>query len=288
MFGFVRLVDQQLLVAGMTALKDTANRMPAMARQTAILDLVKREGFVSVSRISEGLGVSDMTVRRDLELLQERGLVDRTYGGAVRRGVYETEEPAFERRGRVNAEAKAAIAVAAAALIEPRETVGLDVGTTLLALASELVSRSDIRVFTNNMRAAMAMSGGRSPVYMPGGQVRDAELSIIGAAAVAQLKTYFLDRVFIGVSGLTEAGLFDYSIEDTEVKRAFIEQAEHVVVLCDSSKFDRRSLALVSSLSEIDTLVTDAPPPPHLADALAQAGTNIIVTGTGVPPGEKE
>jgi len=163
--------------------------------------------------------------------------------------------------------------------VNARETVGIDVGTTALALAEELTARSDIRVFTNNLRAAMQLSSGRSPVYVPGGQVRDVELSIVGAAAVAQLKTYYLDRVFIGVSGLTETGFYDYSIEDTEVKRTFIEQAESVVVLCDSSKFDRRSLALVAALHDVDVLITDEPPPPHLAEALDVAGVKIIVSG---------
>jgi DeoR/GlpR family transcriptional regulator of sugar metabolism len=258
---------------------DAHGRVPAVTRRTQILDVVARDGFVAVSRISESLGVSEMTVRRDLEVLQEQGLVDRTFGGAVRRAVYEANEPAFDRRRRVNSEAKTAIAKAAAALVNPRETIGIDVGTTALALAEELSTRSDIRVFTNNLRAAMHLSAGGSPVYVPGGQVREAEMSIVGAAAVAQLKTYFLDCVFIGVSGLTEAGFYDYSIEDTEVKRTFIEQAEKVVVLCDSTKFNRRSLALVSEIADIDVLITNEPLPPHLASTFKLADVRIIVAG---------
>ncbi|MDX6805993.1 DeoR/GlpR family DNA-binding transcription regulator [Terrihabitans rhizophilus] len=256
-----------------------SSRVPAQVRRGQILEIATRNGFVSVSGIAETLGVSEMTVRRDLEALQEQGLVDRTFGGAVRREVYEAEEPAFDRRRRDHGSAKAAIARAAAALVKPRETVGVDVGTTALALAEELTSRADLRLFTNNLRAAMQLGSGRSPVYVPGGQVRDVEMSIVGAAAVAQLRTYFLDRVFIGVSGITEKGLYDYSVEDTEVKRTFIEQAEAVVVLCDSSKFDRRSLAFVGALDEVDVLITDKAPPPHLAAALEAAKVQIIVAG---------
>jgi DeoR/GlpR family transcriptional regulator of sugar metabolism len=256
-----------------------AGRVPAQVRRGQILEIATRDGFVSVSRIAESLGVSEMTVRRDLEALQEQGLVDRTFGGAVRRDVYEAEEPAFDRRRRDHGHAKAAIARAAAALVKPRETVGVDVGTTALALAEELTGRNDLRLFTNNLRAAMQLASGRSPVYVPGGQVRDVEMSIVGAAAVAQLRTYFLDRVFIGVSGITETGLYDYSVEDTEVKRTFIEQAEAVVVLCDCSKFDRRSLAFVAALDEIDVLITDQAPPDHLAAALDAAQVQIIVAG---------
>ena len=265
----------------------TPTRIPAAVRRSRLLDVVTREGFVAVSRIAEMLAVSEMTVRRDLEMLQEQGFVDRTFGGAVRREVYEAEEPAFDRRRRAFAEAKLSIAKRAATLVQPRETVGIDVGSTALALAGELSVRGDIRVFTNNLRAAIEMSAGKSPVYVPGGQVREAELSVVGAVAVSQLKTYFLDRVFIGVSGLTETGFYDYSIEDTEVKRTFIQQAEQVVVLCDSSKFDRRSLALVAGLDEVDILVTEAALPPHLANALKQARVQVIVTDGGAAAKEQ-
>lgn len=258
---------------------DASGRIPAVMRRTQILDIITRDGFVSVSGISESLGVSEMTVRRDLETLQEQGLVDRTFGGAVRRPVYETEEPAFERRRRVNSDAKGTIARAAASLILPRETIGVDVGTTALALAGELAERPDIRIFTNNLRAAMQISAHGGQVYLPGGQVRQAEMSIVGALAVAQLRTYFLDRVFIGVSGLTESGFYDYSIEDTEVKRIFIEQAEQVVILCDATKFDKRALARVAAIEEVDVLITDAAPPPHLASALELANVKTIITG---------
>lgn len=260
------------------AREEASGRLPASIRRTQILDAVARDGFVSVSRVSEALGVSEMTIRRDLEALQEQGLVDRTFGGAVRRSVYESEEPAFDRRRRLNAEAKAEIARAAAALVLQRETIGIDVGTTALALAEELSARPDIRIFTNNLRAAMQISGRGGQVYIPGGQVREAEMSIIGALAVAQLRSYFLDRVFIGVSGFTESGFYDYSIEDTEVKRSFIEQAEQIVILCDATKFDHRSVARVAGVEEIDILITDAPPPPHLASILEHANVRVIVT----------
>lgn len=171
--------------------------------------------------------------------------------------------------------------MAAASLVGPGETIGLDVGTTALALAEELGRRPDLRIFTNNLRAAIQLSAGRSPVYVPGGQVRDSELSVIGPAAVAQLRTYYLDRVFIGVSGLIQSGFYDYSLEDSEVKRAFIEQAGQVVVLCDASKFDHRSLALVCALDEADVLVTDQAPQSHLAESLEAANVQVVIAGQG-------
>lgn len=259
-------------------------RLPAGARQSLILDLIEANGFVSVSKISGNLGVSEMTIRRDLALLEERGLLSRTHGGAVGsasdpREVFDLEEPAFKRRRHRNAREKTAIATAAAALIGPGETIGIDVGTSTLTLAEAVVHRHDLRVFTNSLRAAMALSASKSPVYVLGGEVRNPEQSVVGSRAVGELQNYNIDRVFIGVSGLIEAGFFDYSVEDTEVKRAFIARADQVVILCDSSKFDHRSLARVCELPGADILVTDAAPPAHLARALEAASIEIIVAG---------
>jgi len=259
-------------------------RLPAGARQSLILDLIEANGFVSVSKISGNLGVSEMTIRRDLALLEERGLLSRTHGGAVGsasdpREVFDLEEPAFKRRRHRNAREKTAIATAAAALIGPGETIGIDVGTSTLTLAEAVVHRHDLRVFTNSLRAAMALSASKSPVYVLGGEVRNPEQSVVGSRAVGELQNYNIDRVFIGVSGLIEAGFFDYSVEDTEVKRAFIARADRVVILCDSSKFDHRSLARVCELPGADILVTDAAPPAHLARALEAASIEIIVAG---------
>lgn len=259
-------------------------RMPAGARQSLILDVVEMDGFVSVSQIAANLNVSEMTIRRDLVALEERGLLARTHGGAVSaatspREVFDLEEPAFKRRRHRNAREKAAIATAAAQLIGPSETIGLDVGTSTLSLAESIVERGDLRVFTNSLRAAMVLSASKSPVYVLGGEVRNPEQSVVGSRAVGELANYNLDRVFIGVSGLIEAGFFDYSIEDTEVKRAFIERAGQTVILCDSSKFDHRSLARVCDLAGANILITDAPPPPHLAQALQAAHVEVIVAG---------
>jgi DeoR/GlpR family transcriptional regulator of sugar metabolism len=114
-------------------------------------------------------------------------------------------------------------------------------------------------------------------VYLPGGQVRSNEMSVYGSMAVEQLNNYWLDHVFIGVSGVTEAGCFDYSLEDTEVKRVYIDRARQVVVLCDSSKFEHLSVIKVCELAAVNVLVTEAPPPKPLAKVLDRAGVQVLV-----------
>ena len=260
------------------------SRLPAGARQARLAEIVGRHGFITVADIAQTLGVSAMTIRRDLEILEERGILKRTHGGAVateadNHEVFDAEEPMFKQRQRRNAAAKARIAAAAAQLIGPSETVALDVGTSVLALSKELVGRSDLRIFTNSLPAAITLTSGRSPIYLLGGQLRGPELAVIGPVATSQVTDYYFDRVFIGVSGIIESGLYDYTLEDTEVKRAFIERARQVVVLCDSTKFDRRSLAQICGLDRCHVIITEAPPPSHLARAFKANKIELIVTG---------
>ena len=256
-------------------------RLPAEVRRARILASIGKAGFVSISGLAEELGVSGMTIRRDVNMLEARGELERTHGGAIAEAAppvgFDAVEPAFEHRMRQQAQRKAAIARAAAGLVGRGESIGLDVGTSILALVAELSGRSDLRVFTNNLRAAMQMAVSGSEVYVPGGRVRDVESSIVGARAVEELRSRFLDRVFVGVSGFDANGLYDYSLEDSDVKRAFIANANQAIVLCDSSKFGRRALARVGPLDEADILITDAPPPPELAGALERSGVRVIV-----------
>ena len=260
----------------------TPGRMPAALRHARIISAFDKNGFVSISDLAVELNVSGMTVRRDLDLLGKRGLLTRTHGGAVPTAVggvatFDSDEPAFEQRMRVNPLQKSSIAQAAANLVGAGESLGLDVGTSVLSLAQLLTPRRDLRVYTNSLRVGMQMAEGNSTIYVLGGQVRVPEYSMIGAPAVEGLKSHFLDKVFIGVSGIDAEGLYDYSPEDSEVKRAFIANAGQVIVLCDSSKFSRRALTRIAPLEKISTLITEIEPPADLAEALTEAGVEIIV-----------
>lgn len=261
-----------------------AESLPASVRRARILAAFENSGFLSINELAQQFGVSGMTVRRDLTALDKRGLLERTHGGAVpvgvKRAVFDSEEPAFDHRRHKNARQKMVIARAAAAMIGPNESVGLDVGTTVLALAEAIEHRRDIRVLTSNLRAAMRLAEANVRVYTLAGQVRAPEFSVIGPQAVDVLASYYLDRVFIGISGLDADGLYDYSPEDTEVKRAFIANAESVVVLCDVSKFDRRALSRIASFDRVDHVVTDSAPPAEYADTLARAGISLIVANS--------
>ena len=258
-------------------------RAPSMARQAILQNTVNHKGFVSIARIAADLGVSEMTVRRDLDELDRRGLVTRTHGGAVavsreRHPVVDLIEPSFETRCEKNRDAKAAIGRCAADLVGPGETIGLDVGSSTHYLAQALAAgHGGLKVFTNNLRAALTFDDSSNRIYLPGGFVHRREMSVNGSITVEQLGNYWFDRVFIGVSGITEEGCFDYSLEDTEVKQLYLKRTDEVVVLCDSSKFERMSVVRICGFDAVDILITDTAPPPALANALEEADVRLLI-----------
>jgi DeoR/GlpR family transcriptional regulator of sugar metabolism len=255
-------------------------RVLASVRRNALVQVIERDGSITVSDMAAQLQVSEMTIRRDLDQLAEAGLVSRDHGGATGvavRSPVDRDEPAFDLRGRTNNAAKTAIGRAAAKLVKPGDTIGIDTGSTTHCLAEALLPMAGLRIFSSNLRTASMLAGGASPVYALGGLIRPRELSVYGPVTSTQLRTLWLDTVFIGISGLIEHGLFDYSLEDSEIKRVFIERADQVVVLCDASKFGRHSLTLVAQLSNIHVLVTDRAPDDSLADMLDRAGVRIIL-----------
>jgi DeoR/GlpR family transcriptional regulator of sugar metabolism len=265
-------------------------RVQAAVRHAHILDALAKIGAVSVAEVAMRLGVSDMTIRRDLADLEREGRLLRTHGGAIRsEGPAEAprltpnfSEPSFESRLQKNAEAKQWIAAGAAALARGAKTIALDVGTTTFWLARHLAEWRGAKVFTNSLRIAGALAEGRCEVYVPGGRVRVDEMSICGATAVQQFEELWFDIAFVGVSGLTSDGLFDYSLEDAEMKRVYLRRATRRIVLCDSSKYNAMSLAHIAPLSHFHTLVSDAAPPAEIGEALLGAGVAVEIAGPGL------
>lgn len=267
--------------------------LPAAVRQQRIVELVRRDGYVRVATLAAHFGISQMSARRDLEALSQQGLIQRSQGAAVAApapapaqdsvmpglGEADMREQQYETRRRRQNVAKQAIARSASGLLGPEDNIALDVGSTVLTLARELVKHTGIHVFTNHLRVASLLGSSRCVVLMPGGIVRPQELSVCGQQAVADASGRWFSKVFIGVAGLTQEGGFDSSPEDTQVKRAYIEHADQVILLCDASKFGKRSLVQACSLQEIDILITDEAPPSALARALAAASVQVMVAG---------
>jgi DeoR/GlpR family transcriptional regulator of sugar metabolism len=257
-------------------------RLLSPVRHGRILELLRSNGVATVAEIAQTLAVSEMTVRRDLVELDQAGRLSRIHGGAVARPsadsiAMDDEEPTFAARLERRRDAKARVAAAAFSLIANSRTIALDVGTSTFVLAESLKELAHAKIFTNSLRIANVLAGAAPDVYLPGGRVRGEEMAISGPTAIAQFEALWFDVALIGVSGVTAEGLFDYSPEDTEMKRVYLRRAGRRIVLCDSSKFRRMSLVKVGALAEVSTLITEAAPPPDVADALTRDGVEIVV-----------
>ncbi|CZT37015.1 transcriptional regulator, DeoR family [Rhizobium sp. 9140] len=258
----------------------------AQVRQAAIVSEIGRLGSVTVSDLAQQLSVSEMTVRRDLVELEKEGRLIRTHGGAVKpdrvplaaaTDNFDGEEPAFDARLARNVSLKRRIAVAAAELANGSRSIALDVGTTTYFVAEALTPRAQTKIFTNSIRSGGQLSGRGVETYLAGGKIRSDEMSISGPSAVAQFEMLWFDIAFVGVSGLAPEGIFDYSFEDTDMKRVYLTRASRKIVLCDSTKFNRMSLVLVAALGEFDTLICDEAPTGTLDSALKKAGVEIVI-----------
>ena len=234
--------------------------MLAGQRQQLIVEEIRRRGAVRVSELTELLAVSDMTIRRDLDLLASSGLVDKVHGGATARGRPSTDEPGFEAKSHRQLEEKEAIARAAAKLVKPRQAVALTAGTTTWRLAHHLHSIPDLTVVTNSIQVANVLHREQRPdltVVLTGG-VRTPSDALVGPVAVTTLRSLHVDLLFIGVHGLADdAGLTTPNLLEAEANQALISAADRVVVVADHTKWGVRGLSKTARLADAHVLVTD-------------------------------
>ncbi len=262
----------------------SAPKIPAAKRREYILKAIQRDGFIAVIDMAKTLRTSEMTLRRDLNFLAENEQLTRTHGGAISPGHLsgldiDLVEPSVSKRSTRHHDAKIMIARTASQMLLPGQTIALDIGTTTFELAT-LVRDIPLRVFTNSLKIAKRINQSKCSIYMPGGQINGTEPSLVGSRTIKDLNDFFFDIAFIGVSGLSIDGFYDYSFEDTEIKKALIARSKTSVVLLDSSKFDRMSVALVAKMEDIDVLITDKQPPEILNQVLETSNVCVVVART--------
>jgi len=239
----------------------------AEQRRTLILDEVRRRGGVRVNELTRKLGVSDMTVRRDLDALARLGVLEKVHGGAVPVVEASTHEPGFEAKSGLELTAKEDIARAAAELVPPGAAIALSGGTTTFALAHRLTDVPDLTVVTNSVRvadvfhAAQRSSGSRqgaATVVLTGG-VRTPSDSLVGPVADQAIAALHFDLLFLGVHGISvEAGLSTPNLAEAETNRRLVQSARRVIVVADHTKWGTVGLSSFASLEQVDTLVTDS------------------------------
>lgn len=246
-------------------------------RKRKLLDLLQQNGAADVGHLAEVLDVSPATVRRDLQMLAEHGHVRRTHGGAVLPHVSTAFEPPYTEKSERNAEQKAAIAREASRRVAPGEVVVLDSGSTTLALARELKHLHDLTVITSDLKIALELGEVPSTtVIIVGGTVRTSLYSVIGPFAERMLQDLHSNHSFLGADAVSlQAGLTNATLEEVPIKRLMLRCGNRSVLLADSSKFGKASLAKIADLSEFDEVVTDCGISGSTTKAYADAGIQL-------------
>jgi len=231
----------------------------ALERSQQILSLLEQHGALSNAALARTLGVSTMTVRRDVLDLEHRGLLRRVHGGVEHATL---PDAGFSLRSRQQRGAKRAIGQAAAALVQDGETVYLDAGSTALELALSLRSRplERVRIVTHAINIAHEFAGLKGfSLIQVGGEIFGQTFAATGPLALETLISLRFDRLFLGAQGFgMEEGISDSNLLEVEVKKAAIRQAREVILLADASKWRRVSFARVAPLSAVSMLITDA------------------------------
>jgi DeoR family transcriptional regulator, aga operon transcriptional repressor len=243
-------------------------------RLDGILARLASNGSVSVRELTETLGASSATIRRDLSLLEEQKLLSRSHGGAVGNGVL--YELPVRYRGGQRAEDKGRIAVAAAERTANAQTVGLTGGTTTTEVARRLRDR-DLTVVTNAVNIASELVVSESiRLVVTGGVARPRSYELIGPFAERTLEELNVDLMFLGVDGVNAAGATTHDEIEAQTNRKMVERAARVIVVCDSSKLGRSALSSICPLSEIDELITDVGASPQQLEPLRAAGVEVV------------
>ena len=247
------------------------------SRRRDIAARLATAGEASFSSLAQTFGVSEMTIRRDLEALETEGSVRRVRGGAIS-VVSRSYEPPISERSTERSAAKRAIGMAAAELLSDGEIVILDVGTTTLELARALSGHRTLTVVTASLLVAGELANAPGiRTLVTGGVLRPGEMSLIGHRAEDSFADLNCDTVFLGVAGVdVERGLTEYNLDDSRIKQAALASARRCVVLADESKLGRVTFSTVAPLSAVDVLVTDAAPDHPVVVQAADAGVKIV------------
>jgi DeoR/GlpR family transcriptional regulator of sugar metabolism len=252
--------------------------MDVSERRSLIAEKVTSSGEVEFAVLAESLGVSEMTIRRDIEFLENQGVLRRILGGAISlQGT--SAEPSFDSRASAAAREKEHIAEAVVDLLVPGETVLLDSGSTVLSVARAIRKRGiELTVVTPSALAGLELSDAPGvTVYLLGGLLRPHELSLIGPDTISAIERFNCDTYVMGVAGVDAiGGISEYHYEEAHVKEAGMKSAKHIIVAADQTKLGRSALVKIAELSEISVLVSDAPRRHRTLSAAVKAGVQVV------------
>ncbi|AML59361.1 Glycerol-3-phosphate regulon repressor, DeoR family [Serratia rubidaea] len=253
--------------------------MIPVERHQQILALVAERGVVSIAELTERLAVSHMTIRRDLQKLEEQGAVIAVSGG-VQAAERLAIEPSHQDKEGMFSQQKAAIGALAASLIPANSCIYLDAGTTTLALAKQIGERSDLTVVTNDfVIAAYLLENSQCELIHTGGTVCRENRSCVGEAAAQALRQLFIDLAFISASSWSMRGLSTPSEDKVAVKKAIVDASRRRILLSDTSKYGKVATYLALPIAVFDAIITDSYLPDAAQTAIQQANITLHMTG---------
>lgn len=247
-------------------------------RQLAILQAVREQGSIKTETLAEQFGITLQTARRDVQRLTEAAELERFHGG-VRAVDSSTRNTTYTERQRTQAQAKQDIARQVAAAIPDGASLFMNIGTTVEAVASELLHHSGLRVVTNNLHVARILAANpHCEVVVTGGTVRHEDLGVVGEAALNFIRQFKVDIGLIGISGIdTDGTLRDYDMREVMVARAIVAQSRQVWLVADHSKFGRPAMVEMTPLNAVHTLFTDLPPAAAQQQLMKDLGVRCVV-----------
>jgi DeoR family glycerol-3-phosphate regulon repressor len=249
-----------------------------LARQHAILDLAKQIGRVTVEDLAGRFDVTPQTIRKDLNELCEQRLLARVHGGAILAS--SVENVGYDARRQIAAREKGAIGRAAAELIPNDASLFINIGTTTEAVAQALLQHTGLMVITNNINVANLMRAyPQIEVVIAGGVVRRADGGIVGEAAVDFIRQFKVDFAIVGTSAIDDDGsLLDYDFREVKVAQAIMANARKVILVADSTKFDRTAPVRIGALGQVDVFVTDQCPSERVRALCTETDVQLIET----------
>lgn len=247
-------------------------------RHQIILKKIEESGHVNVQELSTQMKVSDVTIRKDLKLLEDKKLLYRTHGGASKTNPYANDKPVAEKE-QLNAEEKKIIAKTAAAMISRNDSIIIASGTSVLALARAIDAEGHLTVITSALNVALELSQHQNvEVLQLGGQLRQNSSSVMGPYAEQILADVSCSLLFLGVDGIDlETGLTTTSLMEARLNQKMIDAAQVTVVLADSSKFGKRGLGKICGLEQVQYIITDKGIPMETRKVLEEKGINVVI-----------
>jgi DeoR family transcriptional regulator, aga operon transcriptional repressor len=247
-------------------------------RRRAILEVLTSQGRVLVTELAEQFETSQVTIRKDLEVLHEQRQLHRTHGGALPARDGALEDPTLREKEQLHRKDKIHIATAAARMVKEGQVVILDSGTTTTAIARALRNFSNLTIITNALNIAAELAGTSMDVILTGGTLRKNSFSLVGPIAEETLSHLSADLLFLGVDGFdVQYGLSTPNLLESKVNRVMVEISKRTVAVCDSSKFGRRSLSLIVPTSSLHEVITDRAVPKSDLQALKKAGVEVTL-----------